>query len=190
MSARPDLLQVFGKNRAPDMRAREQGVIQFAPGTGGNSPAERAPLSRMVFPPWVYKLPMSQDFNANQFASTLGAGVGSVVVPTSFQLPGGMVGYVQIMGIYILSPTNNTDITFTLRINQGPVSGWDNIKFPPGVANFVVQNFGDLQVRAPNSALVDVLVTNNNASGPWTVGAKVSGWYHPEIEEKRIYGDL
>jgi len=187
MGARPDLRQVFGKNRAPDMQQRAGGDFQFREQAGVS---ERAPFSRMVFPPWVYKLPISQDFNVNVFSSTLGAGAGSVIVPASFQLPIGMVGYVQIMGLYIQSPTNLTDITFQLRLNQGPVSGWDNIQFPPGVANFVVQNFSDLQVRIPNGAEVDVNVTNNSAAGPWIVGAKVSGWYHPEIEEQRIYGTL
>lgn len=152
-------------------------------------PAETSPLVRNVYPPWVYKLPMSQDFNVNSFASALAAAAGATVIPVTFTLPPTFVGYVQIFGIYILSPLNTQDVTFSLRINGGAVQGWDNIKFPPGAANFVVQNFADLQVRLPNGAQVDVLVTNNNANA-WTVGAKIAGWYHPESEEQRIYGSL
>lgn len=155
-----------------------------------SGPAQTSPLVRNVYPPWVYKLPMSQDFNRNNFATALAAVANTVVTPVSFQTPPTFVGYVQIMGIFVLSPTAATDITFTLRINQAPIEGWDNIKPPPGVANFFVQNFADLQVRIPNGALVEVVVTNNAATGPWTVGAKVAGWYHPETEENRIYGAL
>lgn len=149
-----------------------------------------APFSRQVLPPWTTKLPSSQDFNRNLFSSALGAVVGATVTPVSFQVPLTFVGYMSIFGVYVLTPTALTDITFALRINQGPVQGYDNIRVPPGVANFFVQNFSDLQVRIPSGALVDVLVTNNAATGPWTVGAKISGWYHSEIEEQRIYGSL
>lgn len=153
-------------------------------------PGQTAPLVRNVYPPYVYKLPTSQDYNENFFTSVLAAVVGAVVVPVEFILPRTYVGYQQIFGIYVLSPTALTDITFTLRINGAPVGGWDNIKPPPGVANFIVQNFSELQVRVPSGGKVDVLVTNDAATGPWTVGAKIAGWYHSEIEEQRIYGSV
>ena len=154
-----------------------------------SGPAATSPLVRNVYPPWVYKLPVSVDFNVNVFNSALLGVAGNTVIPVSFTLPPTFVGYLQIFGIYVLNPTASQDVTFTLRINQGPVQGWDNIKFPPGVANFVVQNFGDLQVRIPDGGVVDVLVTNNSANA-WTVGAKIAGWFHPENEEQRIYGSL
>ena len=153
-------------------------------------PADAAPLTRNIFPPWVYKLPMSKDYNQNLFSSILAAGAGSVVTPVSFTLPKTYVGWEQIFGIYVLTPTALTDITFSLQINDAPVEGWDNVRIPPGVANFVVQNFSDLQVKVPNGGRVSVVVTNNSAAGPWTVGAKIAGWYHPELEEQRIYGSL
>jgi hypothetical protein len=132
---------------------------------------------------------MSQDFNVNRFDLALAGVLGATVVPVEFNVPSTFVGYLQIMGIFLQSPTNLQDVTFSLLINGGPVQGWDNIKFPPGAANFVVQNFADLQVRLPDSARVSVLVTNNNANA-WVVGAKIAGWYHPESEEQRIYGSL
>lgn len=152
-------------------------------------PATESPLVRNVYPPWVYKLPMSQDFNVNRFDLALAGAAGATVVPVEFNIPSTFVGYLQIFGIFILSPLATQDVTFSLLINGGPVQGWDNVKFPPGVANFVVQNFADLQVRLPDSARVSVLVTNNNANA-WTVGAKIAGWYHPQSEEQRIYGSL
>lgn len=153
-------------------------------------PAQQAPFARNVFPPWVYKLPSSKDFNVNQYASVLAAGNGSQVTPVSVQIPETNVGYIQIFGIYVLTPTASTNISFSLHINGSPVEGWDNIIPPPGVANFVVQNFADLQVRIPDGAKIEVVVSNTDANGPWTVGAKVSGWFHSQIEEQRIYGTL
>lgn len=152
-------------------------------------PAQDSPLVRNIFPPWVYKLPASQDFNVNRFDTVLAGVAGTVVVPVEFNVPATFVGYLQIFGIYILTPSALQDITFSLLVNGGPVQGWDNIKFPPGTANFVVQNFADLQVKLPDSARVSVAVTNNNANA-WTVGAKIAGWYHPQSEEQRIYGSL
>lgn len=152
-------------------------------------PAQESPLVRNIFPPWVYKLPMSQDFNVNMFSAALAGAAGATVIPVTFTLPPTFIGYVQIFGIYVLNPTAAQDVTYSLRINGGPVQGWDNIQFPPGVANFAVQNFADLQVRIPDGATVDVIITNNNANA-WTVGAKIAGWYHPLSEEQRIYGAL
>lgn len=152
-------------------------------------PSSAAPFVRNVWPPWIFKLPMSQDFNQNTFNTALAGVVGTTVTIVTFTLPATFVGYVQIMGIYILSPTAAQNVTFRLRINGAPIQGWDNIQFPPGVANFVVQNFSELQVPIPDGAQVSITATNNSADA-WTVGAKVAGWYHPRSEEQRIYGSL
>ena len=169
--------QNMGPRIDPDVFRRQEG------------PADTSPLVRNVYPPWVFKLPMSQDFNVNRFDLALAGVAGAFVTPVEFQMPSTFVGYLQIFGIFILTPLATQDVTFSLLINGGPVQGWDNIKFPPGAANFVVQNFSDLQVRIPDSARVSVRVTNNNANA-WTVGAKIAGWYHPQSEEARIYGSL
>jgi hypothetical protein len=43
-------------------------------------------------------------------------------------------------------------------------------------------------VQCPGNTLIDVLVTNTNASGPWTVGVEVSGWAWPVIDRVRAFG--
>lgn len=146
--------------------------------------------SRQVYPWWVEKIPSAQDFNVQDFAITLGAGVGSQATSTglNFKLPSAFIGVIQLFGIYILTPDATTAIQFTLRVNQMPVSGWDNIQFPPGAANFVVQNFSDLRVKVPQGGVVDVLITNLAATGPWTVGGKVAGWYNPTSDAQRVSG--
>lgn len=193
MAIRPTYIPgMFGGPTPPDVRAsRDMGVLRHPFGAGG-SIGQDAPYVRQIYPPWVYKLPSSTDFNANGFREIIGAGAGTTLAPASvrFTLPANMVGYLQIAGIYVLTPLATTDLTFTFRINQGPVAGYDNIIPPPGVANFVVQNFSELQVRVPMGGTVDLLITNNSAAGPWTVGGKVAGWYHPQVDEERLYGSL
>lgn len=187
--APPDLRRILGEASGQmGQPAIEFDPAQLKPGTPG--PAQSSPLVRNVYPPWVYKLPASVDFNQNNWSTALAAVVNQTVVPVQFQTQPTYVGYVQVFGIYVLSPTALTDVSFALRINQAPVQGWDNYLLPPGVANFFVRTFSDLQVRIPNGALVDVLVTNRTGTGPWTVGAQIAGWTHPETEERRVYGDL
>lgn len=153
-------------------------------------PGQTAPLVRTIYPPWQRKLPSSYNFNRNTYDSALAAVIGATVIPVSFTLPPTYIGYVTVFGIYILSPTAAQDVTFTLRVNSGPVEGWDNWQFPPGVANFVVQNVSDEPVCwIPDGATVDVLVTNGSADA-WTVGAKIAGYYHPRTEEERVFGGL
>jgi hypothetical protein len=152
-------------------------------------PADVSPLVRNIYPPWVFKLPTSQDFNDNHFDVALAAVIGTTVTLAEFTLPPTFVGYVQIMGIYILSPLATQNVTFKLLVNGGPIQGWDNIKFPPGSANFVIQNFADLQVRIPDSGHVQLVAVNGSADA-WTVGGKIAGWYHQLAEEQRIYGAL
>lgn len=169
--------QSMGRVVTPEVFRQQQG------------PADTSPLVRNVYPPWVYKLPTSADFNQNVYNAALAGAAGAFVEILTLTLPATYVGWIQIFGIYILTPTANQSVTFTLKINGAPVQGWDNIQFPPGVANFVVQNFSDLQVRVPDGGKISIVATNNNANA-WTVGAKVSGWYHSFVEEQRIYGTL
>lgn len=157
----------------------------------GQSVADKAPLTRIVYPVNVEKLPSSQDFNTQDFAMVLAAGVGSVITSNAlrFQLPPGVVGWLQQFSIYVLTPTANTSVQWTLRINGGPVGGWDNLQNSPGVANLYREDYSDLRVPVPNGAVIDVLITNLNASGPWTVGGKLAGWYHSYSAEQQITGE-
>jgi len=188
--AREDLRKILFRNINPEITAGRQRQALLSTGDGERSPAQRSQLARMLFPPYLYKLPSSSDFNQNNYATVLAAAISTQVVPVSFQLPQQSVGYLQQFGLYCLSPTNLTNVTFTIRINEGPVPGWDNVLLPVGVTNLTLQNFADLQIRLPNNCKVDVLVTNNAATGPWTVGAKIAGWYHTSQAEERMYGEV
>lgn len=149
--------------------------------------SESMGITRLVFPPRIEKLAVSTDFNTNSYSLVLPAS-GTVALP-AFQCPQGMVGWLQQFFLYVLTPTALTNATWQVRINQSPVPGFDNILNPPGIANLIVMPTDDMRIRIPNGASVDVLITNNNASGPWTVGAGLSGWFHPEVAERRAFGE-
>lgn len=181
----------FSSNTPSDIRAAREAVgLPFQP--AGNAPSEGAPFSRQVPAPWISKFPSSRDFNRNDFSLTLPAVAGFELTSPLLrvQIPGGTVGWVQIFGLYVLTPTALASVRYALRVNRAPVEGYDNIDTPPGVANFIVQNFSDIQIRIPNGGLVDIAITNLNGNGPWTVGGKIAGYFHPKTEEDRIYGTL
>lgn len=157
------------------------------PGRGED--ASDAGLTRLVFPPKVEKLELSQDFNVNDYQMIVPAGVGATVVSAAlrFALPKGHIGWLQQFTLYTLTPDASTRLQFTVRINAGPVPGFDNLQNPPGLANFVLVGTDDMRVRLGDSVVVDVLITNLGASGPWTVGGALAGWYHPAVAEKRAW---
>ena len=191
--------------RAPDQDANRR--MDYATGRGsgfagpplGISPpppasppreqvASEAPFARIVFPPRIEKLPTSADFNVKDYSVAVAAGVGSTAVGPSFTLPETMVGWLQQVFIYILSPLATTSLTFAVRINGGPVPGFDALENPPGAANFLLLTTNDVRVRLPSRCTVDVLITNVDGAAI-TAGALLAGWYHPLADELRMYGE-
>lgn len=188
--ARNPRLNFMERTRAPDQTPGARFGALSAPPTRADV-AAHSPMQRLVYPPRIEKLLSSQDFNVSDFAMVLAAGAGSVVTSQAlrFQVPQSQVGWLQQFTMYVLAPLATTDIRFTVRINEGPVSGFTNKQPPPGAANLILIDINDIRVRIPNGATVDVLVTNNSAAGPWTVGGSLAGWYHPLADELRVFGD-
>lgn len=142
---------------------------------------------RMIFPPRIEKLAASIDFQAANYSLVIAAGAGKTVVVPGFQLSTGQIGWLQTFSLYTLAPTADTQLIFTVRVNGSPVAGYDNYRNPPGIANLVYLGVEDMRIRVPGGATVDLLITNTNAFGPWTVGGDLSGWYHPESAEVRAW---
>lgn len=157
-----------------------------------DSRAADNPAVKSIFPPWREKLTTSKDFNAEDFNMTLPAGVGATVVSANLriQLPQSMVGWLQVFSLYVQGQTPLTQAQWAVRIDNGPVSGFSNVLNPPGTANIVLITSTDLQERVPNNGTVDIIVTNLNASGPWVVGGRLRGWYHPKADELREWGEI
>ena len=120
----------------------------------------------------------------------LPAGIGATVSsPTLvFQAPKDSVGWLQQFSIYTLTPSALTYASWAILINNGPVAGFDNVKNPPGIANLVEVFTNAMRVRIPMGAKVAIRITNIDGSGPWTVGGKLAGWYHPKVAEDRAWG--
>lgn len=150
----------------------------------GNVPAD-APFARVQFPPRMEKIAGSVDFRQQNFALALPA-LGVIAGPF-FQIPRDQVGWLQSNLIYILAPVAASDFSMAIFINGGPVPGFDDIRIPPGIANFVVLGDDDMRIRLPNACLVTTLFTNRRAAAE-TVGGLIQGWYHPEASEQRVWG--
>lgn len=150
--------------------------------------ATGAPFSRQVLPPWLVKLSTSTDFRQSNYTLALAAAVGATVAGPSFQLPKGMVGWLQVNEIYVLAPTAASTFSMQILINQGPVPGYDNIVMPPGVAQFVRAGDEDMAIRIPDGALVSTVFTNLAAVAV-TVGGLIQGWYHPRAAELAAWGE-
>lgn len=151
-----------------------------------------SPYVRQIFPPWTTKIPASQDFFARDYEMIVPAGVGATVTSAAFafRLPQDHVGWLQQFALYVRGSLATTQLRWTVRINGGPVPGWDNKANPPGAANLVLITDNDLNKRIPNGALVDVLVTNVDGAAITGVGGFIAGWYHPKQDELRYWGDV
>jgi hypothetical protein len=147
-----------------------------------------AKLVRSIQPPRIEKIGASQDFRINSNSLILPAGAGATVVLPSFTLPTGQVGWLQQFSLYTLAPDATLQAQWKVRINSGPVPGFDNLLNPPGIANLLIDGEDDMRVRLDIGVTIDVLITNLGGSGPWTVGALLAGWHHPLAAEKRAWG--
>lgn len=148
-----------------------------------------SPFVRQVYPPWIAKIGgVSKDFNVSDFAMALPANGTATSTNLRFQLPSDNVGWLQEMSLYILTPTAAASVVWTARINGGPISGFANKRTPPGVANIIVIDINDMQVRIPQGGTVDILITNESAVA-WTVGGALAGWYHPRAAELAYWGE-
>lgn len=155
------------------------------------------PRSAQVPPFWEFKPPSGVDFYASM-TGTLAAAVGATLLldPSVNGNPIGPVirltpdyeGVVQTVNIFIDAITTAWNASFSLLANGAPVQGWANLTSFPRNANSINIPFnGPLQI--PPNTLLQVLVTNNAATGPWTVGAQVAGWSWPTVDRMETFGD-
>lgn len=187
---------------APDIEAGRDGWP--GPGTGGLlTPAQpghvrppegarpgAGPFVRLVYPPRIEKLPVSQDFNVQDWNITLPAVVGATATSPAlvFQVPESQVGWLQELSVYCQGMTATTLFRATVRINEGPVPGFDDLQNSPGVANLYRDDKSDLRVRLPMRCRVDMVFTNLAAVAA-TIGGRLAGWYHPQADEIRVFGE-
>lgn len=150
------------------------------------------PRQASIPPFWQFKPPSGLDL-FTEFRGTVAAGAGSSsVLPLSAGLRPWTIlsaynGVMSSFALFVDTPLATLDITFVVLANGAPIPGWDQLRpFPVG-ANAIIQPInGTLQL--PENTTLTVLVKNNAASGPWTVGAQVAGWMWPRIDEQQTFG--
>lgn len=195
-----DFLRRLGSVDVETARGMDFGRPSGAPDcvTPGSTPAQAprgfdvrdADNVRILYPPRIEKLDASQDFNVNDYRVVLPAGVGSTVEPATlrFRVPADQIGWLQNFSLYTLTPTALLYASWAVLINGVPVPGFDDVRNSPGIANLVQVFKDDMRVRLTNGCTVSIRITNLDASGPWTVGGSLSGWYHPAVAEQRAWG--
>jgi len=166
----------------PPDRARPPGIAPRA------ADIAHAGIVRAIQPPRIVKLASSTDFRINDNHLVLPAGIGSQVRSPSFTLPRGQAGWLQEWGMYVLAPDATTNAQWKILVNGGPVPGFDNLLNSPGILRLFLDGDDDMEVRLPTGAKIEMLITNLAASGPWTVGALLAGWYHPLATEEALWG--
>jgi hypothetical protein len=155
--------------------------------TGG--PGDGA-FVRQVYPPWIFKLAESQGFALDDYRVPLAIAPGTAA-PASLrlQLPTAQVGWLQTFRLYILQSNNASDVGYTVRINGAPIPELNDRRNPPGATALVLLTSSELQVRLPEGCTLDVLFTNFAAQVE-TVGAQITGWFHPLSAEIRQWGPI
>ena len=169
------------------------GVVSMEPIGSGPQLAPRieraadSPFTRQIINPRFEKISSSRDFTTERYNLTLAAVIGATAVLPPFVMPNDQVGWIQEFRLFVLAQTATTNVTYNIRINQGPVAGFQRTNIP-GVANLLAIISNEIRIRIPMGSSVDVLITNNVAQAE-TVGAHLSGWYHPLSDEIREWGD-
>lgn len=172
--------------------AAAQHKVLGGPGAGLRGVRGNSVAMRQIFPPWLYPMEQGNDFNivtiGGAKVAVLAAAVGATLTSDPLRLTDSDEGVVRLMTIFVDAPTTAIDVNWTLRINGAPVPGWTVTTFPRNANNLSIDTEG--VVRLPAGALVDVLIENRAATGPWTVGVQIGGWYYSQRAAQDFYGDL
>jgi hypothetical protein len=171
-------------NVPSDILAKRDGVT--------SAPPRREPIPKTAdIPPfWQFKPPFGIDFYFNT-TGTLAAGAGSTLVLTgnpAVQLTPDYEGVIGGMQIFVDAPTALINVVWSVLFNNSPVPGWSSLTTFPRAANSISIEFGG-PLQVPANTLITVLATNNAASGPWTVGAEVTGWSWPIMKRIWTFGE-
>jgi len=161
-----------------------------APNAGAGSGLAKVPKTAQIPPYWLYKPPEAVDYYFN-VEGVIAAGAGSTLIltdtPAIFLEPN-YEGVVTSVNIFVDAPNTGLGVIWALRFNESPVPGWDTLRTFARVANSISIEFGG-NVQVPGNTKIDVLATNNNANGPWTIGVEVTGWQWPKFARVRQFGE-
>lgn len=173
----------MGPGSAPeDIQAWQERRSRFGRGIDPRTGRPYAsPLSMVVFPPEIYPTADAQTFNVVGTA-TLGPGpVASTVIAGPLQLPTNMVGVVREITLVVNNVLVTSLVTFSLRFNQGPVPGFDNLFIAPRAAASVAVSYPPESVlqRVGDGTTIDISAVVADA-GTYQMTATFRGWWYPK----------
>lgn len=169
-----------------------------APQAGSPGGPQNAVPSVQIHPVWEFPPANAFQFYLNQtstqqstVATQLPAVAGaSLVLPgLIYKPPSLMKSVLRLVSIFCDAPNTTTNISYIVRLNGAPAAGFTFRFFPRLAANESV-DFSVVLRDIPMNTTVDMLIMNNAATGPWTVGGALSGWSYSEADAIRLYGSL
>lgn len=149
--------------RAPTDITARQGVPR--------PPGRRLRGDPQVTPPRGYRALLEQ--------SRLPVTGPNTITLASFAVPRHMVGVIREVTFQVNDVVTSSDITFTIRTNQSPVTGYVYALFPRAASHITVEfDPYSTYVPLPDGALVDVQVRVVDI-GTYLIGATLRGWLYP-----------
>lgn len=171
-----------------DVRGRVGFPVAGQAGVPARPGQQPAPVGALqIFPPWLYPIDSAVDFQPRADGVALAAGATETPADTVLQLPAGYAGVIRFVSIFVDSPTTALDVSWALRINGGPVPGWNNLRSFPRSANNISITFEGV-VQVPQNATIDITIVEHGGALAWTVGASYGGWQWPTAAELELYG--
>lgn len=163
----------------------------------GGGPVGAVP-SVQIHPAWEFNPQNAFQFYLNQTSSQQSvvatqlpavAGATLLLPGLVYKPPASMYTVLRLVSIFIDAPTTATNVSWVVRLNQAPYPGFSFRTFPRLAANESI-DFSVLLRDIPQNTTIDMLIINNAATGPWTVGGALSGWSYTKQDEIRLYGAM
>lgn len=159
---------------------------------------QNAVPSVQIHPVWEFPPSQAFQFYLNQTSTQQStvptqlpaiAGASLLLPGLVYQPPPFMKTVLRLVSIFCDAPNTTTNVSYIVRLNGAPAAGFTFRFFPRLAANESV-DFSVVLRDIPINTVVDMLIMNNAATGPWTVGGALSGWSYSEADAIRLYGSL
>jgi len=168
----------------------------YTPAPGVSAPLQQPTPNLQIHPAWEYPPKGSQNFSAPNrslgvITGTLAAGAGSTLVLASlaYSSPSNYITVVRTVSAFINAPDGNNDISWILQVNGQAVQNGAFTIFP-FIAGAVIRSFSVVFRDIEPNSTISLLIQNNAASGPYTVGGGFSGWSYAIQAEQLLTGGL
>jgi hypothetical protein len=159
----------------------------------GGAPTPQPALQ--IFPPWYQPPPGAQLFGPQTDTLSAGvpqlpAGAGSeITIPgLSYLTPNAMISVVRLVTIFVANPDATFNVSYYLR-NNGQSLLANPFRMFSFIAGAIVFPY-PVTIRDIPPGTIDMLIVNNGAGGPWTVGGGFSGWSYTQAQAAALTGGL